>query len=235
MNPEQPAPNAAKPRAGRNIPEAAKPLSEVLDLAVAEWGRRPQLTLEWATQLKAQTLADALRESLRDTSTAHDALSPDVLRLQQLDDIVDGPKKTGKLKYVRKALALQYDEENDGRAYYGEFGIKKVGSTYTLPRDRADRAEGLNKLVKALANPKHGLAGGKYGVAFWEPIAKEYNKLQLKVAKATGTRATEVSDKTALVAQATSLLVALLLLIEANYPKTYKAERRKFGFLKESY
>ena len=27
----------------------------------------------------------------------------------------------------------------------------------------------------------------------------------------------------------------LLLLIEANYPKTYQAERRKFGVLKESY
>ena len=90
-------------------------------------------------------------------------------------------------------------------------------------------------LVKALANPTHGLAGGKYGVAFWEPIAQEYNKLQPKVAKATGDRAAEVGDKATLVAQATALLVAVLLLIEANYPNTYKAERRKFGFLKESY
>ena len=233
MTPDTPTPKPAKPRAARNTPEAARPLSEVLDLAVAEWKNRSQLTLEWTTQPKAQTLADDLRESLRDTSAAQDTISPGVLRLQQLDDLIDGPRKTGKLKYVRKALALQYDEENDGRAYYGEFGIEKVGSTYTLPRDRAERAEALTKLVKAL--PRHDLDKIKYGVKFWQPIADEYNELQPKVAKATGDRATEVGDKSALVEQATAFLVALLLLLEANYPKTYKAERRKFGFLKESY
>ena len=35
--------------------------------------------------------------------------------------------------------------------------------------------------------------------------------------------------------EAEAIFVALLLLIEANYPKTYQAERRKFGVLKESF
>lgn len=233
MNPATPTPKPAKPRASRNIPEAAKPLSEVLDLAVAEWKKRPQLTLEWTTQAQTQALADALRASLRTAGAAHDAISPTALRLQQLDELVDGSGEKGKLKYVRKALALQYDEENDGRAYYGEFGIVKVGSTYTLPRDRAERAEALTKLVKAL--PKHALDKTKYGVAFWQPIATEYNALQPKAAKAVGDRATEVGGKNTLADQASAFLAALLRLLEANYPQTYKAERRQFGFLKESY
>ncbi|MDB5269337.1 MAG: hypothetical protein JWP58_2377 [Hymenobacter sp.] len=236
MNPDTPTPKPPKapaPRITRNIPKAAKAISEVLDLVVDEWEQRPQLTLEWKTQPQAKTLAKDLRESLRDTSTAQDAIGPNTLRLQQLDDVIDGPKDKAKLKYVRKALALQYDEENDGRAYYGEFGIVKVGSTYTLPRDRAERAEALNKLVKALT--AHGLADSKYGVKFWQPIATDYNDLQPKAAKATGDRATEVVDKDGFVEQARAFLVAFLLLLEANYPKTYKAERRNFGFLKESY
>ena len=237
MNPATPTPTPtptpAKPRGTRNVPQAAKALSELLDLAVAEWKTRPQLTLAWTTQPATQVLADNLRQSLRDTSTAQDALSPQALRLAQLDELVDGGKEKGKLKYVRKALALQYDEENDGRAYYGEFGIAKVGSTYTLPLDRAERAEALLKLVAAL--PKHNLDKIKYGVTFWQPIATEYNELQLKTAQALGARATEVVGKNRYAAEASAFLAALLLLLEANYPQTHKAERRQFGFLKESY
>ena len=149
--------------------------------------------------------------------------------------LIDGSKQDGKLKYVKKALALQYDEEQDGRPYYGEFGIEKIGSTYNLPHDRAERAEALLKLVKALSLPKHKLTGIKYGPAYWKAISDEYNLLQPKAAKATGERASEVGDKDQLRTEAEAIFVSLLLLIEANYPKTYKAERRKFGVLKESY
>ena len=234
-NPKPSTPAKAKRRSGSNVPRAGKAFSEVFDLMVAEWGLRPRLTLEWTTQPKAAALGTKLRESLRTAHAAADAISPQASRLAELDMLIDGSKKTGKLKYVKKALALQYDEENDGRAYYGEFGIEKVGSTYTLPRDRAERAEALLKLVKALANPKYALADGKYGKAYWQKISDEYNELQPKAAKATGDRATEVGDKNEYRDEANTIFTALLLLIEANYPKTYKAERRKFGVLKESY
>lgn len=237
MEPTQPIGTPAKTKRAktRNVPQGDKAFSEVFDLAVAEWGRRPQLTLEWTTQPKALALGTKLRESLRTASAAADAISPQAARLAELDLLIDGSKETGKLKYVKKALALQYDDENDGLPYYGEFGIAKVGSSYTLPRDRAERAEALLKLVKALGNPKHQMANGKYGKAFWQNISDEYNDLQPKAALATGTRATEVGGKDQYRDEAQAIFVALLLLIEANYPTTYKAERRKFGILKESF
>ena len=234
-NPQPAIPAKKKRSSGSNIPRADKAFSEVFDLAVAEWGLRPQLTLEWTTQAKAQALATKLREGLRTASSADDAISPQTQRLAELDRMIDGDKETGKLKYVKKALALQYDDENDGRPYYGEFGIEKVGTAYTLPRDRAARAEALRKLAAAVALPKHGLAGGKYGAAFWQPLADEYNLLQPRAARATGARATEVGGKDLLRDEAEEIFVALLLLIQANYPRTYQAERRKFGVLKESY
>ena len=228
-------PNKPKPASTRNIPQSDKPFSEAYDLAVAEWGRRPQLTLEWTTQPKALALGTLLRESLRTSSAADDAITPQTKRLAELDLLIDGSKKDGKLKYVKKALALQYDEESDGRPYYGEFGIEKIGSTYTLPHDRGQRAEALLKLVKALGLPKHGMADGKYGKAFWKKISDEYNELQPKAARATGDRATEVGGKNQYRDEAQAIFVALLLLIEANYPTNVKAVRRQFGVLKESF
>lgn len=53
--------------------------------------------------------------------------------------------------------------------------------------------------------------------------------------KDKGTRATEVGGKNVFREEAEAVFVAILLLLQANYPKTYKAERRKFGVLKESY
>ena len=237
MEPTTPAGKPAKPKRAktRNVPQGDKAFSEAFDLAVAEWGRRPQLTLEWTTQPKALALGTQLRESLRTSSAAADAITPQAQRLAELDLLIDGSRKDGKLKYVKKALALQYDEESDGRPYYGEFGIEKIGSTYTLPHDRAERAEALLKLVKALGNPKHGLADGKYGKAYWKKISDEYNELQPKAAQATGARATEVGGKNQYRDAAEAIFVALLLLIQANYPKTYQAERRQFGVLKESF
>jgi len=230
MQPTTPA-APAKRRTTRNLPDSAQALAELLTLATAEWENRPQLTLSWITQAQATQLAADFQASIRTAGAAHDAVSPAVQRLAQLDALIDGAE--GKLKYVRKALALQYDEANDGRAYYGEFGIEKTNGTYTLPRDRARRAEALRKLVAAL--PKHGLDGTKYGTAYWGPIAQEYSELQPKAAQATGARAAEVGDKNTLQEQAEAVLTALLLLLQANYPQTYKAERRQFGFLKESY
>lgn len=237
MEPTQPTGQAGKPKRPktRNMPQGDKQFSEVFDLLTAEWGLRPQLTLEWITQPNAAKLASNLRNSLRTADEANDAVSPQTTRLAELDKMIDGSKEEGKLKYVKKALALQYDEENDGKPYYGEFGIEKIDSEYTLPKGRGERAKALTKLVKALNNPKHGLKEGKYGYAFWKPIADEYNELQPQAEKNKGTRSAEVGGKNQYREQAEDVFVAVLLLIQANYPKTYKQERRKFGVLKESY
>lgn len=230
-----PTPDPTPRPTSRNVPQGDQQFSEVFDLAVDEWGLRPELTLVWKTQPQALLLAGKLRASLRTTGEAADVLTPQSKRLGELDNLIDGSKKEGKLKYVMKALALQYDEEDDGKPYYGEFGIEKINRAYTLPHDRGERAKALLKLVKALGNPKHKLADIKYGKAFWKEISDEYNRLQPKQAKDTGTRSTEVAGKNLFREEAEDILVALLFLLRANYPKTYQAERRKFGVLKESY
>lgn len=238
MDPNTPTPGDQTPaprQSARNVPQGDQQLADVFLLAVTEWILRTSLTLEWKTSAEALDLAQRLLASLRTRSEAGDVISPQAARLAELDNMIDGSKETGKLKYVLKGLALQYDDENDGKPYYGTFGIQKVGTNYTLPHDRGERAEALLKLVKAISDPKHNLTSLKYGPAYWKGISDEYSELQPKQDQALGNRATEVSDKNLLREEAEDILVALLYLLRANYPKTYKAERRKFGVLKESY
>ena len=238
MGPNTPTPNDPTPaprQPARNVPQGDQQFADVFLLAVEEWILRARLTLEWKTSADALDLAQRLLASLRSRSEAGDAITPQAARLKELDDMIDGDKDKSKLKYVLKALAIQYDEENDGKPYYGTFGIQKIGSNYTLRHDRGERAEDLLKLVKAISDPKHNLTTLKFGPAYWKAISDEYTALQPKQEKALGTRATEVSSKNLLREEAEDILVALLYLLRANYPKTYKAERRKFGVLKESY
>ncbi|GAB3837421.1 hypothetical protein [Hymenobacter jeollabukensis] len=222
-----PAPSQSKASAP-SLPQTELALAELALLAADEWLLRPQLTLLWTSSADFKQLASDFRGSIQDTDDAGDALAPQSNRLAVLDALIND-----KLRYVKNALANQYDEEDDGRPYYPEFGIGKFSGTWQLPKDRVERTKALKKLVAAL--PKHGLGQQKHGTDFWAPIAKEYAELTSSTAKGKGLRATEVAGKGTLREQVEDVLEALKNLLKANYPNTHQAEKRKFGFLKETY
>ncbi|RTQ46576.1 hypothetical protein EJV47_21750 [Hymenobacter gummosus] len=223
-NPPVPKPTKTAP----SLPGTELALAELALLAADEWLLRPQLTLVWTSSADFKQLATDFRASIKTTDDSGDALAPQTSRLAVLDELINK-----NLRYVRNALTLKYSDENDGRPYYGEFGIVKENSTWQLPKDRVERTKSLQKLVEAL--PKHGLGKEKYGTAFWAPIATEYALLTSGKAKDKGSRSLGVAEKGTLRQQVELTLEALKNLIKANYPKTHKAEKRKFGFLKESY
>lgn len=223
----QPKPTP-KPASRPALPRAELALAELALLAADEWLLRPQLTLVWTSSAAFKQLATDFRASITTTEGTGDGLAPQSNRLGVLDTSINE-----KLRYVKNALSIQYDEEDDGRPYYPEFGIVKEQGTWRLPTDRIERAKSLKKLVEAL--PKHGLDKQKYGTDFWQPIANEYNQLTRGQAKDKGTRSLGVADKGTLREDVETVLEALKNLLKANYPKTHKAEKRKFGFLKETY
>jgi hypothetical protein len=233
MSSPTPAPGDAKPapkptKTTPSLPGTELALAELAILAADEWLLRPQLTLVWTTSADFKQLATAFRASIKTTDDSHDGLAPQTSRLAVLDELINKS-----LRYVKNALANKYSAENDGRPYYGEFGIVKENGTWQLPKDRVERTKSLGKLVEAL--PKHGLGKETHGTAFWTPIATEYAQLTSGKAKDKGTRSLGVADKGTLREQVELTLEALKNLLKANYPKTHKAEKRKFGFLKETY
>ncbi|WP_400194030.1 hypothetical protein [Hymenobacter sp. B81] len=226
--PVKPVPTPTDKTFTGNLPRSERPLAELAKLAAEEWQKRPPLTLLWTSSTAFATLAANFAASLSAAGEAADTLSPQAARLQVLDRLINQ-----KIRYVKKALALQYDDEDDGRPYYGAFGIVREGRNYRLPAERSERVNSLGKLLAAL--PEHGLDTHKYGTAFWQPIATEYTALATAADHSKGSRSTGVAGKNELREQVEEVLLALLSLLKANYPKTYKAERRAFGFLKESY
>ena len=223
-----PGPDAKPKKPAPSLPGTELALAELALLVADEWLLRPQLTLVWTTSAAFKQLATDFRASIKTTEDSGDGLAPQSNRLAVLDQSINE-----KLRYVKNALANKYDEEDDGRPYYAEFGIVKQNGTWQLPKDRIERSKSLKKLVEAL--PKHGLDKQKYGTGFWAPIATEYATLTTGTAKDKGIHSLGVGDKDTLRENVEDVLTALKNLIKANYPKNQKAEKRKFGFLKETF
>ena len=81
----------------------------------------------------------------------------------------------------------------------------------------------------------HGYNGRKFGKAYWTPIEVEYKKLVAQRRKTEGTASGEVGKKNVQEKPLRKVLKALVNLIKANYPDTYKSVLREFGFQKEGY
>jgi hypothetical protein len=224
-----PAP-AGTPRPIRRtnqLPTAEVALAELATTVAGAWQASELPDLLWLSKedLAAQA-ADFARHRAA-AEAAGDTRTPQAQRLRALDK-----QLTRGLPFLKSYLAEEH-EENEGRAYYPEFGLVKEGGKYTLPAARAERLTALNKLLPALK--AHGFDKKKYGTAFWQPLAQEYAQLVQASTATAGERSSKVSAKSQGEQQLRKALGALIHHIKANYPDTFAAQLRAFGFQKESY
>lgn len=197
-----------------------------LGLAAADaWDASPLLPLLWCSKAQLRTAAVAFQASIGAADVADDDLGPAAQRLQELDQTMDAS-----LKFVRNYLMEEHGSKKAAKAHYDAFGLTPDGQ---LPDARPARAEGLAKLVKALM--ASGYDASKYGTAFWDKIRNEYAPLANASSTTRSTSATETGTKNTQEAPLRQMLRALRQHIKTNFPKTYKAEWRGFGYLKESY
>ncbi|WP_210521505.1 hypothetical protein [Hymenobacter terricola] len=183
--------------------------------------------LLWKTKAAFLTQAQAYFDSLDTAAAAGDDRSPQAQRLRTLDAQVDKA-----LNFVKGYLAEDHEGDAD-EAYYDEFGIRAEGKNQRLPGARPARAKALARLVAAVH--AHGYDARKYGQAFWTPIAREYAELVGKRTKTESTAAGAVGQKNVQEKPLRKVLKALINLIKAHHPDTYKNVLREFGFQKEGY
>ena len=81
----------------------------------------------------------------------------------------------------------------------------------------------------------HGFDADEYGTAFWQPIYDQYETALNQATTNDGNVSTKVSSKNTLKEELKKTLRALINVIKGNYPDTYKAELRAWGFQKEKY
>ncbi len=74
-----------------------------------------------------------------------------------------------------------------------------------------------------------------YGTAFWQPRYDEYTALLGQSENLAGQVTRSVSQKDAGKKELRRVLQAVVYALKANYPNTFEAELRTWGFRKESY
>lgn len=229
MTPAAPgAQGSPKPQKGttKDVIPAGELELATLGLAAADaWDASPLPALLWCGKAQLRTAAGAFKASIGTADVADDDLGPAALRLNELDQQIESS-----LKFVRNYLTEEHGAKKAAKAYYDAFGLTPAGK---LRAGRPARAEDLTKLVKALKTS--GYDKGKYGTAFWQPILVEYAPLAKTSSDTRSASATKTGTKNTQEAPLRRMLRALRQHIKTNFPDTYAAEWRGFGYLKESY
>lgn len=136
------------------------------------------------------------------------------------------------LDHVKKYLSEEYGAKN-APVYYAHFGIVRVRNTYMLPAAGKDREAALHQLLIGI--DEHGFNDRKYGKAYWRNIAKKFTAARVEASGSDSDSSQQVAEKTEARENVLMTLNALINLIKANYPRSWKEELRVWGFQKEKY
>lgn len=210
----------------RKLPESDINLADVARQVAQIWQNK-NLNLQWITAADFKTLVDDFSAQLQ-VRMQEGTLRPQITaRLKELDKTINKH-----LSYVKNYL-IEEVGKNNAPAYYAQLGIERIGSVYKLPTDRNNRQSALQMLIKGIA--ERGYGDRTYGTAFWQVILDEYTKLMNQAVEMDSAISDKVNIKNQTKDQVKKVLNALIYLIRANYPDSFNAELRIWGFHKEKY
>lgn len=216
----------SKPTAKRNVPAADADFGTVVTNVATKWTATPAITLLWTAPAEFSSKATLFNTELGKRNDISSSRPQITARLKQLDTTIDKA-----LPYVKSYLLELYKEA--ATSYYPSFGIEHQTNKYVIPRDRNKRSNALNLMLTAIH--ANGLDAKEFGTDFWTEIKSEYNALVGNATATDGTLSTKVSSKNELKKELKKALNCLIYVIKGNYPDTYKAELRSWGFQKEKY
>ncbi len=193
----------------------------------AAWLKNPQITLPWMTQAQHKANVDAFNTTLTERQSTGGGRKEVTAKLDALDVAIDEGTSA-----VKGYLVYKFEKAN-APSYYPQFGIVRAGSNFIIPRDRNKRAAALPLTLAAIT--ALGFANEKYGAAFWQTTMDSYKALLTQASEVDGTVSNKVSAKNELRKTIKKTHNALINILKANYPDTYKSVIREWGFQKEKY
>ena len=216
-----------KPQRKRSLPVADINFGTVVAKVSEKWLANEWATLRWLTVAQFQTQANSYNTILA-VRLQKGATRPQLTQsLRTLDNQIDNA-----LSYVKGYITDKYTKEN-AVSYYAAFGIEHKLKKYVFPTDQNKRIAALQLLLEALT--VHGFEDKQYGLAFWTPIATQYSTFVEQASQIDGQVSVKVGDNNELKKNLVKGLNAIINLLKANYPDTYKQELRDWGFQKEKY
>jgi hypothetical protein len=213
------------------IPKKDGPLAEVGRLVAEAWGKETWFALRWKTQADFAKLAADFGAAITDKRSAATARTPQSQRLQELDDQFDEGLRILK-KYINEDSDYNKAKTDARLPGFGLLANKNGG--FALSRDRNERLVALRDLLLPSV-AKNAFAGREYGTAFWQTRFDEYKTLLGQTDGLAGKVSKSVSQKDTAKLELRKVLQAVVYALKANYPDTFEAELRAWGFRKESY
>ena len=217
----------AKSVSKSNVPAADIDFDKVATDVAEAWIAKPIITLVWTTSAAFAADAAKYNDELSSRKQVGGSRPQITQGLKTLDKQMDDG-----LTYVKGYIVEKYKKEA-APSYYAAFGIVHKVDKYIFPKDQNSRLAALKLMQKGLI--EHGFDGKEYGAAFWTPIQTQYATLLGQATATDGTVSTKVSSKNSLKDTLKKTMNCLISVIKGNYPDTYKAELRAWGFQKEKY
>lgn len=220
------------------LPKADPTLYDVGKAVETRWALVPALTLLWTTPATFSTNLADFGANMTEKRRVSAERSPNVERLMELDDIAEDA-----LPFLKSYINEEAGSREKGSTHYAAHGMVLVGKkqkNMAWAYDRQERVTGVEMLLNKLRTGGEGgtalpYASRKYGVDFWDNWLKEYQPLVEKSGGDAGTVSHKVSKKDEAKKDVLKTLRAIIYLLKANYPDTFEAELRVWGFRKESY
>jgi hypothetical protein len=213
------------------IPKNDGALAEVSRLVAAAWEQETWFTLRWKTQANFAQLVTDFSTGLTEKRQAATTRTPQSQRLQELDDEMDHALRILK-SYINEDSS--YDKARADARLPGFGLVPRKGGTLLLSTDRDERLIALRDLLLP-GVAKAPFAAREFGTSFWQKRFDEYEKLLSQTDGLAGKVSKSVSKKDGAKLELRKVLQAVVYALKANFPDTFEAELRTWGFRKESY
>lgn len=208
-----------------NIPSKDADVDTLGKAVAAKWKLTPGITLLWITPAEHEVNVTNFADTLSERKSTGGGRKEITQKLADMDTDMDGG-----ITSIKNYLVYKY-KKNNAQSYYPQFGIERVGKNFVLPRDRNKRLATFPLIIAATAT--HGYTDEKYNAAYWLAAKANYTALMEQASKVDGTVSTKVGTKNELRKIIVKTHNALIKLLQANYPDTYKSVMREWGFQKE--
>ncbi len=224
-NPNEPKENDGS--ALSNIPRSDLDFLRVAKAVSAAWDNNHSITLAYIDSNSFMALVNSYENSLLSKIDVASRRPVITNQLEKLDEQIDEG-----IKYIKVYLNDKYGLE-DSSSHYANYGIVKVKDKWLLPKDRDIRKEALPRIITAIT--EDGFGNKPFGLQYWNPINNQYPALMLQADSNDSTVSSKVSEKNLSKNGIKKVLNSLILVLKGNYPDSYQAVLREWGFMKEKY
>ena len=210
-----------------NIPTADIDFGKVAADVATKWTTTPSISLVWTSASAFSTQASEYNTELFSRNLAGGNRPQITQKLRQLDNTIDDS-----LAYVKGYIVDRF-KKDAAPSVYSAFGIIHLKDKYVFPKDRNKRSAALELMIEGIM--ANGFEDKEYGKTFWLDLKIQYDNLLNQATSADGTISSRVSSKNILKSSLKKTMNCLILALKANYPDSYRAELRVWGFQKEKY